>query len=354
MTSLTPILPPELNVFDVRDADPELAKALVCGELLRIFKYELYPDVPEGFGPMFETYFRNAVMLLLEAKGPVIPTLADVPRVFQDDTFRGQLIQRCSSRHVKDFWKKTAERVTHDEIELPNVAPYVISKFEPFLGSRAIRTVVGQALTTLDFGHFMDEGHAVLISLAKGALGTNEARVLGLLLLQQIQVACLCRIRRSKSERRPATLYVDEAQSFIGGSLSELITEARKFGLSVVLANQTMAQLSGRTSRALIDVILNNVANLFALRVGIRDAELLAPCFRPHVTADDLIDLPNFRAAGRILQGSSPALPLLINLLPLPPARDPVIARTIVDSSREIYCRPRDGVETKLQDLCAR
>src|SRR5262249_1953015 len=159
-------------------------KALVCGELLRIFKYELYPDVPEGFGPMFETYFRNAVMLLLEGRSRVIPTLADVPRVFQDETYRGKLIEQCSSRHVRDFWKKTAERVTHDEIELQNVAPYVISKFEPFLGSRAIRTVVGQAVTTLDFGHFMDEGHAVLISLAKGALGTNEARVLGLLLLQ--------------------------------------------------------------------------------------------------------------------------------------------------------------------------
>jgi hypothetical protein len=200
----------------------------------------------------------------------------------------------------------------------------------------------------------MDEGRAVLISLAKGVLGTNEARVLGLLLLQQIQVACLGRVRRSKSERRPATLYVDEAQSFIGGALSELITEARKFGLSVVLANQTLAQLSGRTSRALIDVVLSNVANLFALRVGVSDAEFLAPWFRPHVTVDDLVRMPNYRAAGRILQGSTPALPLLINLLSLPPVDDPVIARTIIDSSREIYCRPRDGVETKPQDLRAR
>lgn len=133
--------------------------------------------------------------------------------------------------------------------------------------------------------------------------------------------------------------------------MTELITEARKFGLSIVLANQTMAQLSGRTSRALIDVILNNVANLFALRVGIRDAELLAPCFRPYVIADDLIDLPNFRAAGRILQGSSPALPLLIDLLPLPPAGDPAIARTIIDFSRAVYCRRRDDVEEEVCEL---
>src|SRR5262249_17530255 len=148
-----------------------ISEAKVCGELLRIFKFEMYPDVPEAFGPMFEAYFRNAVGLLLSGRGASTPTIADVPRIFQDDAFRRRLVESCQSNHVRNFWNNTAERVKHDEIELPNVAPYVISKFEPFLGSRAIRAIVSQPKTTLDFGSFIDQGKAVLISLAKGLLG---------------------------------------------------------------------------------------------------------------------------------------------------------------------------------------
>jgi hypothetical protein len=344
-----PDFAPGLNLCDVRVADPELAKPLVCGELLRIFKNELFADIPEAFGPMFELYFRNAVMLLLEAEGPSTATIIDVPRVFQDDKYRKLLIDCCPNRHVKDFWNETADSVTHDEIALRNIAPYVISKFEPFLGSRAIRTIVGQQTTTLDFDFFMDQGRVVLISLAKGAIGSNEARVLGLLLLQQLQIACLARARRPKQERRPVTLYIDEAQSFIGGALTEMLAEARKFGLSLVLANQTVAQLSGRTSRALIDVLLGNVANVLALRTGIRDAEILAPWFRPHMTVDELIGMPDFSAAGRLLNGRGPGDPVWINLPPLPPAGDPAIAKRILAASRASCCTLRDQVEAKLQ-----
>lgn len=339
---------PGLNVFDPGCTDPAMAKALVCGELLRIFKYELFQDVPEAFGPMFELYYRNALMLLLDAEGPTTATLADVPRVFQDADYRRLLVECCPNQHVRNFWKKTAERVTYNEIELENIAPYIIAKFEPFLGSLAIRSIVSQPNTTLNFGSFMDEGKTVLISLAKGTLGTNESRVLGLLLLQQIQIACMGRAHMAKSERRPVTLYVDEAQSFIGGALTELLAEARKFALSLVLANQNLAQLSGRTSRGLIDAVLGNVANLLTLRVGIRDAELLEPWFRPHMAVDDLVGMPDFTAAARILDGHRPGVPTVINLPPLPPAGEPAIAKSIIASSRSAYCHRRDEIEAKL------
>ena len=343
-----PDFAPGLNVFDPGCADPVMAKALVCGELLRIFKYELFQDVPEAFGPMFELYYRNALMLLLDAEGTTTATLADVPRVFQDADYRHLLVECCPNQHVRNFWKKTAERVTYNEIELENIAPYIIAKFEPFLGSRAIRSIVGQPNTTLNFGAFMDEGHTVLISLAKGTLGTNESRVLGLLLLQQIQIACMGRARMPKTKRRPVTLYVDEAQSFIGGALTELLAEARKFALSLVLANQNLAQLSGRTSRALIDAVLGNVANLLTLRVGVRDAELLEPWFRPHLIVDDLVGMPDFTAAARILEGHRPSAPIVINLPPLPPTGEPAIAKSIIASTRSAYCRLRDEIEANL------
>lgn len=242
-------------------------------------------------------------MLLLEAEGAQNVTLEDVPRVFQERDYRMLLVECCANQHVRAFWDKTVNAITHDEIEPPNVAPYITSKFEPLLGSRAIRTIIGRHTTTLDFGALMDGEQAVLISLAKGMLGTNEARVLGLLLLQQIQIACMGRARQPRATRRPVTLYVDEAHSFIGGALMELLAEARKFRLSLVLATQTMAQLYGRTSRALPQIVLGNVANLLVLRVGVQDAELFEPWFRPAVNAEDLIGLPDFTCCARILEG---------------------------------------------------
>jgi Helicase HerA, central domain len=342
-----PMFAPGLNIFDIQDIDREATEAKICGELLRLFKSELYPDVPEAFGPMFEAYFRNAIQLLLSAPLASTPTIADVPRIFQDDAYRRSLLQVCQREQIRDFWTKTAERVTHDEIELPNVAPYIISKFEPLLGSGPIRAIVSQPKTTLNFKSFMDEGYAVLISLAKGILGANEARALGLFLFQQIFIACMSRVRTPQADRRPATLYVDEAQSFIGGALTELITEARKFGLSIVLASQTLGLLHGRTSKALIDVVLNNVAILVAFRLGIRDAELLAPWFHPHITIDDLIALPNFRAAGRMLQDGAPLTSHLIETLPLTPIGDQGAESAIITSSRAKYCQPRHEVEER-------
>jgi hypothetical protein len=110
-----------------------------------------------------------------------------------------------------------------------------------------------------------------------------------------------------------------------------------------------MAQLSGRTSRALVDVLLGNVANLLALRVGVTDAELLAPWFRPHITVDDLVGMPDFCATGRILENGRPGRPVLIDLPPLPPLGASSVAETIMAPSRATYCRARSKVEAKLQ-----
>jgi DNA helicase HerA-like ATPase len=144
------------------------------------------------------------------------------------------------------------------------------------------------------------------------------------------------------------TLYIDEAQSFVGGALTELMAESRKFAVSIVLASQTLGQLAGRTSRALFDVVLSNVGNLFALRLGIRDAELLAPWFRPYVTIDDLVAMRNFRGVARMLQDGAEPVPQVVDLLPLPPVEDPSAADAVLASSRARHCRARDEVEADI------
>jgi Type IV secretion-system coupling protein DNA-binding domain len=130
-----------------------------------------------------------------------------------------------------------------------------------------------------------------------------------------------------------------------GGALTELLAESRKYGLSLVLANQNIAQLSGRTSKTLVDAVVGNVANLLVLRVGVKDAELLEPWFRPHITWNDLVGMPDFTAAVRILDGNRPTTPIVIELLPLPPAGEVSIGKSIIASSRATLCRLRDEVD---------
>jgi hypothetical protein len=137
-----------------------------------MFKRLLYSGVPEAFGPMFETYFRNALMLLMEAGGPEV-TLADFDRIFSDGSYRTTLLRRCREPQVRRFWTEIAEKVTHDELELKNIAPYIVSKLTQFTGNPLIRPIITQP-TTLDLAACMDEGRPCLTRWLREASDPNR------------------------------------------------------------------------------------------------------------------------------------------------------------------------------------
>ncbi len=306
--------PPGLNLLELRGPNHEVAQNFVCNELIRIFSRVLYRNCPEGFGPIFEMYFRNALLLLMQAGGEEV-TLLDLERVFSDDEFRKSLVDTCTSPHIRDFWVGIAEKVSHSECSIKNIAPYILSKITQFTSNALIRPIVGQARTTLNFRSLMDEDRIVLVNLAKGALGELDSQLLGMLLLGKIYLAALSREDTPQCGRRPVNLFVDEFQNVATESLATMLSEARKFGLHLTLANQTISQIDGRGfTNDVAGAVLANAGNLLVFRVGVPDAELLAQWMKPHLTAEMLAQLPDYHLAARLLHGGRPLAPFVFTI----------------------------------------
>jgi hypothetical protein len=269
--------------------------------------------VPDAFGPIFETYFRNALLLLMQGGGDGV-TLLDLERVFSDDVYRRSLIDGGASEHVRDFWIGIAERVTQQtDHSLKNLAPYIVSKITQFTSNALIRPVIGQAMSTLDFRSFMDERKIVFVNLAKGLLGELDSQILGMLLLGKIYLAAMGRADTPMAERQPVQLYLDEFQNVATDTLAAMMSEARKFGLHLTLANQTISQIDGRGFDSdVAGSVLANAGNLLVFRVGVPDAQLLAPWMKPQFSAETLAQLPDHHVAVRILDHGRPLEPFVL------------------------------------------
>jgi len=225
--------------------------------MLAIFE-RLY-DMRIAGGPIFETYMRNAMLLVLENE-LTDQTLLDVPLVFMDSEFREKLKSRCSNWAVTRFWNDIAEKASRDH-SLSEMAPYIVSKLNRFTTNAVLTPIIGQSKSSIDFRRGMDESRIVLVNLAKGLLGGLDCHLLGMLILGRIYLAAMARAAVPENERTRWYLYVDEAQNFVTDTIAHLLAETRKFGLVVTLANQTIDQLA--TNPGLENVaatVLGNVA----------------------------------------------------------------------------------------------
>ncbi|MCB1970219.1 MAG: TraM recognition domain-containing protein [Geminicoccaceae bacterium] len=271
----------------------------VRSEMMRIFE-RLY-NMRECGGPVFELYMRSCLMLLMEALPA--PTLVDVPRLFEEEAFRRFLLARCHNPVIKGFWENQAARVIGDA-SLSNIGPYITSKLNSFTGNSLIRPIIGQRRSTIDFRRLMDDGKIVLVNLAKGRLGEVDCRLLGMLLLGKLFLSALGRTRQSVTQRRSMHLYIDECQNFLTDTVGMMLSEARKFGLHLVLSNQSLTQLQDRvTGMDLSTTILTNCDHLLAMRIGVQDAGRLADWFRPVFSEADLARLPDHCLAARLVGG---------------------------------------------------
>ncbi len=269
--------------------------------LVSIFKGAIYTDTPEGFGPVFESYFRNALALLPGADEPD-RSLATFPRVFDDPRYRRQLIEACTIPSVSGFWR-TATR-TSGEIALENVTPYITSKLTRFIASAHARAMFPTSDKCLDFESAMDGGKILLLRCPKGTLGEGLSELAMSASLMKIRAAAMA--REGKSERRPVRVYVDEFQNCRGNSLQTLLAEGRKFGISLVLANQSLGQIGGTNNNSIGAATLANVGNLLTFRLGAVDAMKLAPWLNAPDRWRELCQLPDFIMNARLLEEGRP------------------------------------------------
>lgn len=327
-----------LNMLEYSFDRPE-EKTFIVNEMQGIFN-KLFAQ--ETMGPMFEQYMRNALLLLMEDMPNEPATLMEVPRIFTDGDYRERKLARISNPVVLDFWEKEAVRVG-GEASLANMTPYITSKFNNFIANDYMRPIIGQPKSAFNFRWLMDEGKILLVNLSKGRIGDINANLLGMVITGKILMAALSRVDIPEKMRKDFYLYIDEFHNFTTDSIATILSEARKYRLSLVIAHQFTAQLTDKIR----DAVFGNVGSIIAFRIGIEDTEILKKQFEPTFSENDLINIDNFNAYVKILINGQTSKPFNIKIYPS--ARgDDSLAEQIKELSRTKYGKDRQEVEAEI------
>ncbi len=281
-----------LNMLEYDPAHPE-QKTFVINEMIGIFD-QLY-DLKATGGPMFEQYVRNAMLLIMEDPESG-STLMEISKVLADEDFRKMKLSKCKNPVVMDFWTKEAEKAG-GEAALANMVPYITSKLTTFISNDMMRPIIAQQKSTINFREIMDTGKILLVKLSKGKIGEINAHLLGMVIVGKILMAALGRGDMPEEERRDFYLYLDEFQNVTTNSISQILSEARKYHLCLNIAHQFIGQLSEDISKA----VFGNVGSMVILRVGPEDAEFLEKQLAPIFTANDLVNVDNRKGFARVL-----------------------------------------------------
>ncbi|HAT68147.1 MAG: hypothetical protein A2481_00660 [Candidatus Yonathbacteria bacterium RIFOXYC2_FULL_47_9] len=331
--------PMGLNMLEYDISRPE-QKTFVVNEMMNIFN-QLF-DMKAGGGAMFEQYFKNAAFLVMEDTSEQA-TLLDITRVLSDKAFRDLKLSRCKNPIIVQFWA-SAEKTTGDQ-GLANFVPYISSKFDPFISNDIMRPVVLQKNSSFNFRQIMDEKKILLVNLSKGRLGDINANLIGLVLVGKITMAALSRVDMFGTGQKPNDfyLYIDEFQNVTTPSIASILSEARKYRLSLNIAHQYISQLPEDIKNA----VFGNVGNMAVFRVGQEDAEFLEKKFAPTFTAQDITRLENYNAYVNMLVKGQPTKPFNIAILP-PEQGNLAMAEKLKQLSYLKYGAPREEVEAEI------
>ncbi len=331
--------PMALNMLEYDVNFPE-QKTFVVNEMLSIFN-KLF-DMKVAGGPMFEQYFRNAVLLVMEDP-ETGNTLFDVSRVLSDKNFRELKLTKCNNPIVVQFWREIAAKAG-GEASLQNIVPYITSKFDVFLANDIMRPIISQEKSVFNFRDIMDNKKILLVNLSKGRLGDINANLIGLIIVGKILMAALSRADSFGKDFPPFYLYIDEFQNITTDSISQILSEARKYQLSLTIANQFIAQLEDDIK----DSVFGNVGSIAAFRVGAEDAEYLEKQFEPVFTQSDLMNIDNRNAYIKLLSKGRPVRPFSLETLPFPRG-DLSRADKMKELSYLTYGKDRKEVESEIR-----
>jgi len=329
-----------LNMLEYDPKRPE-QKTFIVNEMLAIFR-QLYGDVPESMGPMFEQYFRNATQLVMEdpASGS---TMMDIGRVMSNAEFRNLKLARSNNPIVNQFWSEIATKA-EGEASLQSIVPYITNKFDEFTTSDFMRPIIGQQESSFNFREVIDSKKILLVNLSKGRLGERNANLLGLIIVGKLFMAALSRADDPRANFPPFYLYIDEFQNITTSSIPGILSEARKYKLSLTIAHQYLAQVDEKIR----DAVFGNVGSMAVFRVGQEDGEFFGKLFEPTFKASDFTSIENRNAYVRMLANGVPQKPFNIKTLGLTEGN---LAQ--VDDLRELsyltYGRDRATVEASIR-----
>jgi len=329
-----------LNMLEYDPRFPE-QKTFVINELFSIFK-KLYANSPESMGPAFEQYFRNATALVME--DPTTGnTLLDISRVLADAKYREVKLARSKNPVVNQFWRKIATKA-QGEASLQNIVPYITNKFDIFTANDIMRPIIAQQQSSFRMRDLMDNRKILLVNLSKGKLGDINANLIGMILVGKILMAALSRVDALASDLPHFYLYIDEFQNITTDSISAILSEARKYKLSLNIAHQFIAQLD----EGIRDAVFGNVGSMAVFRVGYEDAEFLENQFKPVFETQDIMNIENRNAYVRLLANGVPQKPFSMRTLDFPKG-SPERSAHIRQLSAQTYARPAADVDREVR-----
>ncbi|MBK8808619.1 MAG: type IV secretion system DNA-binding domain-containing protein [Bacteroidales bacterium] len=282
------------------------SKSLVINELIRIFK-TLY-DMHNQGGSMFEQYFKNGLMLIMdesveEKYGK--QTLLNFVDIFFNNEFRNKLLTFCKNNRVVEFFEHAVK--TSGEQAFENFGPYITSKLTRFTDDYYLTPIITSKKGNINFRKLIDDGNILLVKMDKGLIGADNVSLLGQMLVSSIVLASMSRANMEKHERKPFYLFIDEFQNFIKGDVGSALSEVRKYGLSLTLANQTLGQLEP----SMVEALMGNVGSMIFFRPGINDYEKVRHYLEPEFSREDVLKLPNFNCISRLLVDNIPCEPFV-------------------------------------------
>lgn len=311
-------------------------RSLVASGLVGVFK-KIWAD---SWGPRLEYILRNAILALLEYPGS---TLLGVMRILVDKSYRERVVEKVTDPVVKAFWRD--EFAGWNERVLQEVISPIQNKVGQFTSNSLIRNIIGQTTSAFNVREIMDGRKILIMNLAKGKIGEDSSALLGAMMITKIQLAAMGRVDIPEEERKDFYLYVDEFQNFATDSFANILSEARKYRLALVLANQYITQLDEKVQ----DAIFGNAGTIISFRVGATDAEFLEKEFEPVFMMNDLVNLPKYNIYLKLMIDGIAGDAFSATTLPPIPIENPDIDQRVIAVTRERYAASQDEVEDKIR-----
>jgi len=330
--------PIAFNVMENVDVDK---RHMVASGLMSVFK-KIWPDV---WSARMEYILNNVVLALLEYPNS---TLLGINRMLTDPDYRQQVVERVADPVVKTFWLQEYARYTQRyEVE---ATAAIQNKVGQFASNPLIRNIIGQTNSSIDMRKAMDESKIILVNISKGRIGEDNSRLLGGLLITKLQLAAMSRVNVAEEERKDFFLYIDEFQHFATESFVNILSEARKYRLSLILSHQYIAQLGTGSDAPVRDAVFGNVGTIVSFRIGAEDAEVLEKEFVPEFEQNDFVNLGKYDIYVKLMIDGIASRPFSANTLPPPQGLEQSFREEIIQFSRSTYAVAVEDVEKQISE----
>lgn len=342
-----------LNMLDLIATDPALKsieKDRAALDATSIF-IKMYGD--EIFGPRIQHYFRNGCLTLMddEEEGG---TLIDVPRLFVDEAFMKYKTSKIKNVMVKAFWDH--EYAQTGDREKQEMIPFFSAKFGPFITNTTMRNIIGQTKSAFNLRQVMDEQRVLMVNLSKWRIGDLNAQLLGLIMVSKINMAAMSRADIPEDQRKDFYLYVDEFQNFATDTFGEILSEARKYRLALIMAHQFIAQIWGSGDKygkggkpSIKDAVFGNAGTIMSFKVGAEDAEYLEKEYAPLLSQQDIIGIANFTTYAKLNIDNATTRPFDLKTIWDNTYKNAEVSKIIKEYSRKMYGRKKEYVDMEIE-----